>query len=145
MALHVIHDDDGRITQAGINYTDPDKYSRMLSDMGQQFVRVRTQRLVSPDEWYVREVGSARQVRFRPRMPIEVSKTVIKAGENDAAVFIGIPEGATFRASIGGYCYQEETLPASELEYSVPVPSLVKVTFDLWPYQMFVVDIEVVA
>lgn len=143
--LHVIHDEAGRITQAGINYTDPDTYGRMLSDLGRPFVRVRTQRLVSPDGWYVREVGSAKQVRLRPRMPITVSKTVVKAGESDGVVFAGIPPGATFRASVGGFCYQEEVLPVTELEYSVPVPCLVKVTFELWPFQIFAVDIEAVA
>lgn len=80
-------------------------------------------------------------------MPVAVNKVTVKAGDNDAVLFTGIPKDAKFSAvATGGYAYQTDVvIPDGELEYSIPVPCAVRVRFELWPFQTFTVDIEAVA
>lgn len=140
MTLFAVYDDEGRISQASKVY-NPEGYSDLLHEHDLKHVAVRTSRLISPDVWHVRND----RVKIRDKMPITVSKTTVKAGDNDEVVFTGIPKGAQFKAATGGFVFQEETIPATELEYSIPVPCICRVSFELWPYQTFTVDLEVVA
>lgn len=145
--FYAIHDDDGRITQANKVFDstgygrNPKSYDQLLHEHDLQFAKNKSNAVLSPDKWWV----THRQLALRPVMPIVVSKTTIQAGDNDAVIFTRIPKGAQFRAMTGGFAFQEETIPVTRLEYSVPVPCVCRVTFDLWPFQTFSVDIEVVA
>jgi len=141
MTLFLIHDkESGRIQHASKVYAPTDEYVNMLNEHGHTHVKVRTSRLVSPDEWYIRNM----RPRIRPRMPVVVSRTTIGAGESDSVVFTGLPHGVQFKAFMGGFNFQDERIEGTELEFSVPVPCICQVSFELWPYQTFRTEIEVI-
>jgi hypothetical protein len=81
----------------------------------------------------------------RPVMPITVSKTRIKAGANDSALFQNIPKKANCSIATMGAAVYGGVLDSDELELAIPVPCVYRVTFELWPYKRFEVDIEAAA
>jgi hypothetical protein len=144
MTLFMIHDGDGRITQANkvfVSDKDLKAYETLLGDLAQTYVKVkRAKRLVSPDHWYV---GSGKPLR-RPVMPAVAQAVTIKAGTD--AVITGIPKGAAIDIqAAGSTIYTLASLDGDELEFNIPVVCTYRVTIRLWPYQDCAIDIEAVA
>jgi hypothetical protein len=144
MTLYLIHDGDGRITQANkvfISDKELKAYETLLGDLGQSYAKVRrAKRLVSPDHWYV---GSGKP-RRRPMMPAVAEAATIKAGTD--AVITGIPNGAAIDIqAAGSTIYSLAALDGDELEFSIPVVCTYRVVIRLWPYQDCAIDIGAVA
>lgn len=154
--LYALYHPDGRIHQVNKAY-DPEadaargkkSYDELLIERDQTFVKKQAPGLLQPEHWFV-DV-KAKEIVERPSMSIEVSKTVIKAGASDHALFTGIPKGATF-AIFGPYDAllwpepgQSNLFPATELDLSIPMPCVYRVEFELWPFRKFTVEIEAIA
>jgi hypothetical protein len=138
--LFLIPDGEGRITQANKVY-DPEGYDRRLDDAGVKYVKVDHPGVLSPDEWMVSD-GAPTE---RPSMAVAINKTLIKAGDNDAAILTGAPKDVAFSVSVGGSSVWSGTLPDGELELSVPTPGVYVVMLKKWPYRDFNVSIEALA
>lgn len=139
--LFLIPDGEGRITQANKVY-DPQGYDKRLDDAGVKYVKVDHPGVLSSDEWMVSDGVVPTK---RPTMRVSVSKTTIKAGDNDTAILTGAPKDVAFSVSVSGSSVWSGTLPDGELELSVPTPGLYHVSFNKWPYRDFSVTIEAVA
>lgn len=144
--LFSIHDDDGRIHQANKVYLDPEKYPGLLNDLGHKFVAENAPGPLSPDHWYVANGAHVE----RSMMPIEVSKTTIKCGQDDWVLFKNIPDGVSYSVTCAGaMLYPPEgtsdLLGGNELQISMPVPCRFYVSFKKWPYKDFNTTIEAVA
>jgi hypothetical protein len=135
--LFVSYNQDGSIHQANKVY-DPRGYGKLLNEVEHRFVTSKQHAgPVNPEHWLVQK-GFLTE---RPDMPITISKTTVKAGSSDSAVFKGIPKGAKFDIhTMGVLVWQESS--EEELEVSVPVPCIYKVRFHLWPYKTFEASIE---
>lgn len=151
MTLFAIHDPEGRVTQATKHF-DPVGYDRLLDQHGLTYAACQHPHLRSHDTIYVANPQSPfKEVRERPLMPIEVSKTTIRCGESDATLLKGIPKGSTYAvtSSAGDRIWplpgESNVLDAEELQISMPVPCRFRIVLDQWPFQTFAVDIEVVA
>lgn len=140
--LFCLYNEDGSIHQSNKVY-DPEGYDKLLLDRGHKFIAVNHHMPLPPDHFMV-DIG-AKEICERPVMPIEVSKTVIKAGDDDSALFTNCPKDATFSISTGGIPLYGANLDATELELHIPVPCVYRVTFDLWPFKQFTIDIEAIA
>ncbi len=152
--LYILYNPDGSIHQANRVY-DPEpagqqSYDELLNEKEEAFVKIENApALLPPDKFYV-DVA-AKEVVKRPIMPITVSATVIKAGdEKNGAIFRNIPKGVTY-AIYGPYdalIYPvpgtSNLFPATELELSIPMPCTYRVEFELWPYQKFSINIEAI-
>jgi hypothetical protein len=143
----MIHDGDGRITQANkvfIADKDLKAYETLLGDLGQTYVKMkRAKRLVSPDHWYV----ASGKPRLRPVMPAVAQAATIKAGTD--AVITGVPEGASIDVFVTGYyqtpVWSTAALDGDELAFPMPSPCKYRAMIRLWPYQDCAIDIEAVA
>ena len=121
---------------------DPDGYDNRLREHGhERFVVTETPGILSPDVFYVREGEHS----VRPHMWITVDKTVIRAGDTDAAIFRNIPRGARLRTFAASALLHEIVMQDDELELHIPVPCTYRVVFEKWPYRTFTVDVEAVA
>lgn len=149
--LFALHDDDGKIHQANKVYDDHRKYVGLLRDLGHRFVAVNAPGLLPPEHWHVDIKPRYRgqrltELKERPVMQIEVTKTRIKAGsKDDSAVLKNIPAGARFEVLTSNTSIHSGLLDGTELELFIPVPCIYRVTLDLWPYKQFQVDIEAYA
>jgi hypothetical protein len=144
MTLYMIHDGDGRITQANkvfIPEKDLKAYETLLGELDQTYVKVkRAKRLVSPDHWYV---AAGKPLR-RPPMRASAQAVTIKAGTD--AVITGIPKGAAIDIQAAGTTiYSVAALDGDELDFTIPVVCTYRVVIRLWPYQDCAIDIEAVA
>lgn len=135
-----VHNEEGRITQGNKVY-DPEGYEDLLREHNYKFVAANVPGLLLPDDWYV----TSKELHQRPTMPIEVSKTTIRVGVNDSALFTNCPAKATFTVRASGAVIYSGTLDATVLEISIPVPCVYEVELNLWPYRTFTQRIEAVA
>jgi hypothetical protein len=140
MTLFAVYEPTGQLTQANKVY-DPEGYDKLLNDAGLTFVAVDTNTLPSSRDWYVNV--TAKELIERPLMPIEVTKTFIKAGGADSALITGIPKQAKVMvAAAGAVLHTIDPLDATELEIAIPVPCVYHVTISLWPFKDHVISIE---
>jgi hypothetical protein len=142
MTLFAVHDAAGQLTQANKVY-DPEGYDKLLDDAGLTYVAVDTNHLPSSKDWYVNV--TAKELAERPLMPIEITKTVIKAGGVDSALITGIPKTAkVVVAAAGAVLHTIDPLDATELEIAIPVPCAYYVTISLWPFKDQIISIEAI-
>lgn len=141
--LYALYTPDGKIHQANKVYDPSPGYDKLLNDEGYKFVKADAPGLLPPEQWYV-DV-KAEELCERPVMSIEISKTVIKAGDDDSALLTGIPKGAKFEVATGGSLVWSGVMDgAEELEVSMPVPCKFVVVINLWPFRSFNAEIEVI-
>jgi hypothetical protein len=140
------HFNEGEITQANKVWHSEDadkKHDDAIRDLGQRFIKLDVPTVLSPSEYY----GdlTAETLINRPVMPVSVSTSHIKVGDDDFVLLTGIPTGAKFRIMAGTTEYQSGQLDANgtEIELSVPVPCSCKILIDKWPYQPFTATVEV--
>lgn len=138
--MYAVYDDEGRITQAGQDYSGTNAAETIMRDLGQRWIK-EPRELVSSDYWYVRDEC----LTERPLMPAIINKRTIKAGGNDSAVIVGIPKGASCTISTGGNTLHDLTMDENELEVLIPVPCIYTVTLRRWPFQDKQFQIEAVA
>jgi hypothetical protein len=142
MTLFAVHDATGMLTQANKVY-DPEGYDKLLDDAGLTYVAVDTNTLPSFKDWYVNV--SAKELIERPVMPIEINKTVIKAGGIDSALITGIPKNAkVVVAAVNTVLHTIDPLDATELEIAIPVRCVYRVTISLWPFKDQTISIEAI-
>lgn len=152
--LYISYDSDsGKIQQANKVYdweADPSRgkkeYSELLHDYGHTFISEPGSNVpISPDIFMVNTTSMEKEER--PLMYVEVSKTRIKCGPDDAAILSNIPVGAGFAITTmsGVMVYNDKMGAARELDISIPVPCVYHVVITLWPYRNFEVDIEAYA
>jgi hypothetical protein len=140
MTLFAVHDATGMLTQANKVY-DPEGYDKLLDDAGLTYVAVDTNTLPSFKDWYVNV--SAKELIERPVMPIEINKTVIKAGGIDSALITGIPKNAkVVVAAVNTVLHTIDPLDATELEIAIPVRCVYRITISLWPFKDQTISIE---
>jgi len=140
--LFAVHSDDGQIVQANKVY-NPEGYDRLLDQHGLNYVAVQTEGILSPEEWFV-NVGT-KEIAERPALPIQISKTMIKAGGADSALLTQIPAQARVVVyAAGAELHRLAKLDATELEISIPVPCRYTVVIDLWPYKTSRFEIEAI-
>jgi hypothetical protein len=139
--LFALYNEDGSIHQANKVY-DPTGYDDLLNERDYKFVSVNTSGPLSPDHWMVST--AIKELCERPTMKIEVNKTRIKCGDKDSALFTNCPKQASFCITTSGIPIQSGVLDATELEIYIPLPCVYRVTFDMWPFKQFAVDIEAV-
>jgi hypothetical protein len=142
MTLFAVHDATGMLTQANKVY-DPEGYDKLLDDAGLTYVAVDTNTLPSFKDWYVNV--SAKELIERPVMPIEINKTVIKAGGIDSALITGIPKNAkVVVAAVNTVLHTIDPLDATELEIAIPVRCVYRITISLWPFKDQTISIEAI-
>jgi hypothetical protein len=142
MTLFAVHDATGMLTQANKVY-DPEGYDKLLDDAGLTYVAVDTNTLPSFKDWYVNV--SAKELIERPVMPIEIDKTVIKAGGIDSALITSIPKNAkVVVAAVNTVLHTIDPLDATELEIAIPVRCVYRVTISLWPFKDQTISIEAI-
>lgn len=145
MFYAVYNPDTGRIDQANKIFDDVSdgRVEDLMRDMGQKWVSHPEMNLVSPELWYV----DTKKVVLTERKPLEivVDRTVIKAGDNDAAIFTNIPKGAKLLTICGTSIIHNLVMPETSLELSIPVPCTYKVRFEFWPYRNAEFEVEAVA
>lgn len=144
--LYAIYGPDGRIMQSNKvwHVGDADKkFDDGLRDLGQKFVKADTPYVLSPDLWFVD--AKLKLLAERPIMPIEQSKSHMRAGTDDFVLLSGIPASSKFRIMAGATEYWSGQMDSdgTEIKLSVPVPCACKVVLDKWPYQTFTATIEV--
>jgi hypothetical protein len=138
MTLFAVHDATGQLTQANKVY-DPEGYDKLLDDAGLSYVAVDTNTLPTFKDWYV----SGKELTERPDLPIQVNKTVVKAGSDDSALITAIPTDASVQVIAAGSVLHSFTkLDADQLEISIPVPCSYTVIINLWPYKTWQTTIE---
>jgi hypothetical protein len=141
--FYAIHDEDGRIIQGNKHFAPTKEYEGQIADLGHKFVKVKSPGILPPDLWMVStRNGSIVPIHKRPEMRVEVSKTVIKVGDNDAAVLTGAPKDVRCIVRAGSDVIWDIALPAGRLELSIPVPVTYRVSLMKWPYRDYNVDIE---
>lgn len=130
--LFLVHDDDGRITQANKVYS-PDGYADQLRDLGLKHVVLQRDGIIPIDDFFIQ----AGAVSPRPVMKLRLIKDRIATGDNDAAYIRGIPHGARFTIVVDGH----ESVPLLDdiindtvMEFSAPAPGTYKITFEKFPY-----------
>lgn len=147
--MYAVYDESGRITQGNQLYHDDfAKVEAIMRDHGQRFFKEK-RALVSPDEWFVslkaHHSGMTRpKLRNRSVMPITQSAKTVRAGSGDSVVFRNIPKGARCSISSGGHGLYDIVMGDDELEISIPVPCIYRVTFTLWPRRDSVFEVEAV-
>jgi len=140
MTVFAIYEPTGQITQANKVY-DPDGYDKLLDDQGHSYLALQSNTLPSFEHWYV-DVG-ANELAERPLMPVEVSKSAIKAGADDTALITGIPKNAKVTIfAAGAVLHTLDPVDAIELEIAIPVPCVYSVRIELWPYRECKLNIE---
>ncbi|MEY9358940.1 hypothetical protein ABH994_001661 [Bradyrhizobium yuanmingense] len=133
MTVFAIYEPTGQITQANKVY-DPFGYDELLDDQGHAYLALQSNTLPSFDHWYV-DVG-AKELATRPAMPVEISKSAVKAGADDTALITGIPNNAKVTiVAAGAVLHSLDPIDASELEIAIPVPCVYSITISLWPYK----------
>ena len=138
MTLFAVHDETGALTQANKVYA-PEGYGKLLDDAGLSYVAVETSTLPSFKDCYVRN----KELTERPDMPIQINKTIVKAGSNDSALITAIPTEASVQVmAAGSVLHSFAKLDADQLEISIPVPCAYTVTINLWPYKTWQTTIE---
>lgn len=135
---------DGRIVQATKTYGQPD-YGKMLADHAMPYVAQDMPTLISDADWFVK--ASSEELCERPLLSIEVRRNIIKAGGSDSCVARGIPRQASVTVAMrdGTVIYPATRYDSEELEISIPVPCVYRVTIEHWPYRTFAYEIEAVA
>lgn len=132
--LFLVHDDEGRISQANQVY-QPKGYAELLSEHGMQHIALDVKGVVPIDDYYILKS----EVTRRPEMELRVSKDLIAAGETDSAVIRGIPRGSRFSVVVEGFealPLMNEIIQDTVLEFSAPTPGIYKITFEKFPYMV---------
>lgn len=130
--LFLVHEDDGRITQANKVY-DPTGYGDLLRENGLKHIEIETGSVIPIDEHFILRG----EVTRRPVMKLRMSKDRILAGNNDASVIRGIPSGSRLSIVVEGHesvPLINETISDSVLEFSAPAPGVYVLTFEKFPY-----------
>lgn len=140
--LFALYNEDGSIHQANKVY-DPTGYGDLLNERGYKFVAAQVEGPLSPDHWMV-DI-KAKELCERPVMNVSVSKTWVKCGDKDSALFTNCPKQASFCITTSDTPIHSGVLDATELEVYIPVPCIYRVTLNCWPFKPFAVDIEAVA
>lgn len=143
--LYALYRPDGSIWQANQIYHDAKQYENLLREQQQgDFVAVqKSATLISPDAWFVDTKRC--ELMERPPMPIEINKTRIRTGPDDAALFTKVPANATVTVLAAGETIHSGLMDATELELHIPVPMIYTVIFSLFPYRNFQTQIEAFA
>lgn len=148
--LYLVHDEQGKITQATQVFDPTPEYEARLADLAPRHIKVKSNGLLSHELWMAStRKGSIVPLHKRPPMRVAVSNRLIKAGGNDPAIITGAPKNVKYRVSVQGNLVwpmlgDPDVLPDGELELSVPTPGFYRVELELWPYQSFAVNIEAV-
>lgn len=130
--LFLVHEDDGRITQANKVY-DPTGYGNLLRENGLKHIEIDTASVIPIDEHFILKG----EVTRRPVMKLRVSKDRLLAGNNDASVIRGIPGGSRLSIVVEGHesvPLINEAMNDSVLEFSAPAPGVYVLTFEKFPY-----------
>ena len=139
----VIYNEDGpepgRITQSNKVFS-PEGYDKLLLDQGLKFITLDQPGYVNPDNFYVNVKDKV--VIPRPIMPIQISRTTIRAGGQDAAVFQGVPLNALATVTTAGMQIGGASIPSGEFDLPIPVPCVYTISITKWPYKTFTVNIE---
>lgn len=131
----------GRITQSNKVF-EHENYHATLADHGyRDFVKVDYGGALDPSAYHI-ERG---QPSARPVMPVRVSKTTVKAGGDDAAVFRGVPKNALVEVALNDGTVIGSQRVGSDFDVPMPVPCLYKVRITLWPFKDFEVTLQGVA
>lgn len=139
MTLFATHDESGRIT-AATKHFDAEGYDKLLHDAGHKFLVIEKSPLIGSSEYYV-DVP-VKELRERPVLQCLVNKRQIKAGSDDSALIVGVPEAAKVRIiAVGQVLHEYDPIDADQIEISIPVPCTYTVTIDLWPYKPWKTDI----
>lgn len=135
-----IYDETGRLTQSNKVYS-PEGYDKHLHELGHKFV---AEEATAPRNLVTHHFHQG-EIKERPLMAVSVSKAELKAGTGDAAVFRGIPPGTRVTIETGGMRILDELVPSTEMEISIPIPCIYKVTLHKWPHQDFVLELKALA
>lgn len=131
--LFLVYDNDGKINQANKVYDPkPEHYQGVLDDAGVQHIALDLPGIISADHWFV---DDGAKLSERPDMGISLKTPDIKVGENDAAIFTGVPNNCQFTMYCLGAVVETVQLHDSTLELSVPAPGSFFCRFALWPYK----------
>ena len=131
----------GRITQSNKVF-EHDNYHATLADHGyRDFVSVEYGGALDPSGYHVKKG----ELIERPMMKVRVSKTTVKAGGGDAAVFRGVPKSALVEIALNDGTLIGSQRVQSDFDVPMPVPCLYKVRITLWPYKDFEVTLQGVA
>lgn len=144
-AIH--NKDTGEITQAIRTYVSAKEtadYEERVKATGSDYVADLRDSLVVPDQAYVHT--GRKEIIARPDMPITISKTTIKAGSTDAAIFKNIPKQAALSIEgAGELIHSFNPFGEDELELYIPVPMVYTITAVLFPYRVYIARIEAIA
>lgn len=133
-------DRPGLITQSNKVFS-PEGYHDVLRERGLNFAAIEHHTYLHPERFFIKDGEPVE----RPLMPVKVSKTTIRAGGSDAAIFSGVPKNATAICSVRGAVLGSAVIPTGIFDLPIPIPCIYHVTIALWPYQDFNVDIEAIA
>lgn len=132
---------DGRVDQSNKVF-EPYGYSDRLNEMGLKWIAIDNEGYLPPDK--IRIVNN--EIVKRPEMPIQISKTTIKAGGKESAIFRNVPVNAKVIISVAGLGVIEQVqVPSTSFDLPIPVPCTYNVKIELWPWIPYEVNIEAVA
>lgn len=136
--LYVVHDSQGRITQANKIFAPAPGYEGQLRDLGYSFVTDQKRMIVPSEEFWVYK----EKLRKRPSLSVLAPRRRIKAGGAERAVLHGVPKAAVVTLTMEGVLLYQGTPGEALCEFALPVPGLYRFAVDLWPARLFVADIE---
>ncbi|NEV75647.1 hypothetical protein DYI24_01125 [Rhodopseudomonas sp. BR0C11] len=139
--LYVVHNEQGRITQANKIFAPAPGYEGQLRDLGYSFVQDEKRMIVPGEEFWVHKD----KLRKRPDLSVLAPRRRIKAGGAERAVLHGVPKAALVTLTMDGVQLYQGTPGETLCEFALPVPGLYRFAVDLWPARLFVVEIEAVA